>query len=94
MSNYEELEDLPATIREGMPREAQELYLQAFRRERENLKMSGETDEETLSEAAHDAGLFAVERQFQRDDAGCWQAAPVGEQIDPRKMDFSGKGEK
>jgi hypothetical protein len=51
--------------------------------------MSGGTDEEALSEAAHEAGLFAVERQFEQDGEGHWRQAPVGEEMDPDDMDFS-----
>lgn len=89
MSNYEELDDLPSSIRERMPVEAQELYLAAFRRKRETLKMGGETDEEALSESSHEAGLFAVEQRFEQDEQGRWRLAPVGEEMDPDDMDFS-----
>lgn len=94
MSNYEELEDLPSTIREQMPLEAQQLYLAAFRRKRETMKMSGEEHEEALSEAAHEAGLFAVEQQFEQDQEGRWQQAPVGKDMDPDDRDFSETNEK
>lgn len=94
MSNHESLEGLPQPIREQMPVEAQGLYLAAYRRKREKMKMSGETDEEALSDGAHEAGLFAVEQQFRQDDEGRWQRAPVAEEMDLRKMDFSqGDGE-
>lgn len=94
MSNYEQLEDLPSSIRDRMPVEAQRLYLAASRRKWEKMKMSGETSEETLSERAHEAGLFAVEQQFRQDDEGRWRQAPVGEEMDPQKMDFSETNEK
>ena len=94
MSNYEDLDDLPSSLRERMPVEAQQLYLAAFRRTREKMKMSGEKNEETLSERAHEAGLFAVEQQFRQDDEGRWRQAPVGEEMDPQKMDFSETNEK
>ena len=89
MSNYEELEDLPSSIREQMPLEAQQLYLAAFRRKQETMKMSGEAHEDALSEAAHEAGLFAVEQQFEQDEDGHWRQAPVGEEMDPDDLDFS-----
>jgi cation transport regulator ChaB len=89
MSNYPKLEDLPPSIREQMPPEAQQLYLAAFRRKRETMKMSGEINEEALSEAAHEAGLFAVEQQFEKDAEGRWRQAPVGEEMDPDDLDFS-----
>lgn len=93
MSNYQGVEDLPSSIREQMPPEAQELYLAAFRRKRETMKMSGETHEEALSEAAHEAGLFAVEQQFEQDADGQWRPAPVGEEMDPDDLDFSERDE-
>ena len=48
----------------------------------------------TVPEASHEAGLFAVERQFEQDDEGRWPQAPVGEEIDPDDLDFSLTDEK
>lgn len=94
MSNYEQIEDLPKSITRRMPVEAQQLYLAAFRRKRERMKMDGGTDEERISAAAHEAGLFAVQQQFEQDEAGRWRQAPIGEDMDPDNMNFIERGEK
>jgi cation transport regulator len=74
---YESIEDLPDTVRDVLPREAQEVYLEAFHESFEGY------DEETSSEMNQEAvanrdAWAAVKAEYTRDDeTGEWY--PAGE---------------
>jgi cation transport regulator len=69
---YETRKDLPATITDVLPQDAQEIYLEAYR------AMWDEYDEESTGhlsshEVAHRQGWMAIERAFVQDPkTGTW----------------------
>ncbi len=64
---YRALSDLPKVLRKELPRRAQEIYLAAHTRTWEKCVASQDyEDERSIAETAHKAGLFAVEREYER----------------------------
>ena len=74
---YESVKDLPETVQDVLPREAQEVYLEAYNTSWENY------DEEATSELSREAfatrdAWTAVKREFTKDEeTGTWY--PAGE---------------
>jgi cation transport regulator len=74
---YERIEELPDTVRDVLPEQAQEVYLEAFKASWESY------DEEKSSEMSQEAvanrdAWSAVKREYTRDDeTGKWY--PAGE---------------
>jgi cation transport regulator len=61
---YEKLEDLPDSVREHLPKHAQEIYRAAF---------NNAWDEYRHDEArAHRVAWGAVEKEYRKDDSGEW----------------------
>jgi cation transport regulator ChaB len=87
MKHYETLEDLPRSLREELPERAQHIYLAKYRETWTKCHMGGVTSETELAALAHDAGMLAVEGQFEKDERGRWRDAPVGSAIDPDKLE-------
>lgn len=74
---YESIEELPDTVREVLPEEAQEIYVEAFNASWElyDEEQAGEMSQEAV--ANRDAWA-AVKRDYTRDDeTGKWH--PAGE---------------
>jgi len=72
---YEELEELPESIRGSLPKHAQEIYLaafnNAFRQYRDPDKRRGQAD---LEETAHRVAWAAVKEQYRKDrETGKWK---------------------
>lgn len=84
---YLELDDLPQSLRNELPEDAQRMYLAVYRRVWETTAMSGERADRELDETAHEAAMLEVQRRFERDDEGHWVQAPVDEAIDPDKLE-------
>lgn len=87
MKYYESLGDLPSSLREELPERAQCLYLAKYRETWAKCHMGGVTGERELATLAHDAGMLAVEGQFEKDQQGRWREAPAGAAIDPDKLE-------
>lgn len=87
MKRYERLEDLPRSLREELPERAQRLYLAKHRETWTRCHMGGVTGEQELARLAHDAGMLAVEGEFEKDQQGRWREAPVAASIDPDKLE-------
>lgn len=67
--SYEELPDLPADLRDELPRRAQEIYQAAYNRVYETSMASAEEhDAPSIAEKAHKAALLAVEMEYQKDE--------------------------
>lgn len=76
---YTSISDLPATIREELPSDAQELYLAAY-----NQALEDRTDDDTLCAeiVAHNAAMRQVKNEFSYDSEGRWKSDPIGEHMD------------
>lgn len=68
---YETIEDIPDTLREALPEEAQKLYLDAYQGAWEGYdeKMGGEMDRDSV---AHRQGMYAVHQEYVQHDDGKW----------------------
>lgn len=86
---YQKIEELPHSLRNELPENAQLMYLAVYQRVWETTAMGGETGEEALADTAHEAALQEVQRRFEKDDDGNWVQAPVGEDIDKSKIEGS-----
>ena len=84
---YLELDDLPQSLREQLPQDAQRLYLAVYRRVWETTSMSGERADQELDETAHDAAMLEVQRRFEKDDQGNWVQVPLDDNIDRDKLE-------
>jgi cation transport regulator len=81
--SYEELPDLPADLRDELPRHAQEIYQAAYNRVYETSMASGEEhDAQSIAEKAHKAALLAVEMEYRKDEKNRWQRAPLSADLD------------
>ncbi|MGH8584687.1 MAG: ChaB family protein [Gammaproteobacteria bacterium] len=85
--SYEELPDLPADLRDELPRRAQEIYQAAYNRVYETSMASGEDHDcdaaqSMIAEKAHKAALLAVEMEYQKDEQNRWRRAPISEDMD------------
>ncbi|HZD53578.1 MAG TPA: ChaB family protein [Woeseiaceae bacterium] len=84
--DYESLADLPQSLKDELSDLAQRAYLSTHRRVWEKCRMGGMENEDDLARAAHDAAMLAVEAEFEKDERGRWQRAPVASRIDPDKL--------
>lgn len=74
---YESKKELPDTVRDVLPEEAQEIYLEAFNRSWE-MYDEEETGQMSREAVANRDGWAAVKRDYTRDDeTGKWY--PAGE---------------
>lgn len=87
MKLYHTIEELPCSLRQELPETALRLYLAVYQRTWESCTMGGETGGEGLAESAHEAAMLAVQRRFDKDEQGQWRQSPVGEAIDPDKLE-------
>jgi cation transport regulator len=72
LMRYEKKSDLPDTIRDVLPHEAQELYLEAYQKSYDNYKApeGGELSQESV---AHRDGWTAVQQEYEQDkETGEW----------------------
>ena len=85
--SYIELSDLPRSLRHELPRRAQEIYQAAYNRVYE-VCMASENlyDHQAIAETAHQAALFAVRMEYEKDERGCWRRAPISEDMDKEKI--------
>jgi cation transport regulator len=84
---YLDLDDLPPSLREELPEDAQRMYLAVYRRVWETTAMSGERADPKLDETAHEAAMLEVQRRYEKDDEGRWVQAPVDAAIDTDKLE-------
>lgn len=69
---YKKLEDLPDTLRESLPKEAQNIYIKAFKKAWDEYeeKQGGDMDRESV---AHRQGMKKVRDEFvYHEDTGEW----------------------
>jgi cation transport regulator len=72
---YNKLEELPESVRDALPKHAQEIYRAAFNSAWDEYKEPQERrGQESREEAAHKVAWAAVKHQYTKDDAsGRWQ---------------------
>jgi cation transport regulator ChaB len=85
-ANYASLDDLPQSLRKELPDMAQRTYLSTYQRVWEKCHMGGMESEDELAQTAHEAAMLAVSGQFEKDEQGRWQNAPVGGEVRPDKI--------
>ena len=73
---YNTLDDLPGSVREHLPRHAQEIYRAAYKSAWDEYKTPQDRrDDESRKEAAHRVAWAAVKHQYEKDEAsGQWHA--------------------
>lgn len=70
---YKNLEDLPAQVKENLPKHAQEIYLRAFDNARNQYKEPKERrGKESREQTAHKVAWSAVEKTHHKDKSGKW----------------------
>lgn len=87
MEEYRTIEDLPRSLRDELPEDAQRMYLAVHQRVWETSAMGGNKSDDELAKTAHEAAMLEVERRFEKDEKGNWAQAPVGDAIDRDKLE-------
>ena len=75
MSVYAHVKDLPLTVRDHMPRAAQEIYLQAFNNAwKRYTELDNPFEDATPEEAAHRLAWATVQHDYEKDEStGDWR---------------------
>ena len=69
---YKSTSDLPDSVRDNLPKHAQEIYKEAFNSAFDEYKDRGDEREET----AHRVAWSAVKKKYRKDEkSGKWEAA-------------------
>jgi cation transport regulator len=87
MKPYRTLEELPQSLRNELPENAQRMYLAVYQRVWETAGMGGGRSDGERAATAHDAAIFEVQRRFEKDEQGEWVQAPVDDEIDRDKLE-------
>lgn len=87
MVHYRTLGDLPQSLRNELPEQAQRMYLAVYQRVWETEAMGGGKSDAELGNTAHEAAMLEVQRRFDRNEQGEWVEAPVGEEIGTGKLE-------
>jgi cation transport regulator len=70
---YEKVSELPESVRDNVPRNAQEIYKEAFNSAWEQYDKPGERrGHASREETAHKVAWAAVKREYEKDDKGRW----------------------
>jgi cation transport regulator len=71
---YNSTQDLPESVREHLPKHAQEIYQEAYNHAWEEYKDPGERrGQESRETVAHKVAWSAVEKKYQKDESGRWR---------------------
>jgi cation transport regulator len=72
---YRTIADLPDSVRDNVPKHAQEIYLAAFNSAWEQYDQPSERrGDDTREETAHQVAWAAVKRKYQKDEkSGKWR---------------------
>jgi cation transport regulator len=72
---YHKLNDLPDSVRDNLPKHAQEIYMEAFNSAWEQYKdPEDRRGDATREETAHRVAWAAVKQSYEKDDSsGKWQ---------------------
>ncbi len=73
---YQKLKDLPASVRDNLPKHVQEIYLEAYNSAWEQYDQPEERrGDATREETAHRVAWAAVKRKYEKDEkSGKWTA--------------------
>lgn len=70
---YASIDDLPAPVREHLPRHAQEIYKEAFNSAWDDYAEPGERrGDDSREEVAHKVAWSAVKKDYAKGDDGDW----------------------
>lgn len=71
---YDSVQDLPESVKEHLPRHAQEIYQEAYNHAWEEYRDPGERRGHDSREAtAHKVAWSAVEKKYKKDESGRWR---------------------
>jgi cation transport regulator len=72
---YSSISNLPDSVRDNLPRHAQEIYKEAFNSAWEEYADKDERrSDESREEVAHKVAWSAVKQKYEKDGDGDWQA--------------------
>ncbi|KRG71536.1 putative cation transport regulator ChaB [Pseudoxanthomonas dokdonensis] len=72
---YERISDLPDSVRDNVPRHAQDIYKEAFNSAWQQYKDPDDRrDDASREEVAHRVAWSAVKEKYQKGDDGHWHA--------------------
>ncbi|MGB3268954.1 MAG: putative cation transport regulator ChaB [Rhodanobacter sp.] len=72
---YSSISNLPDSVRDNLPRHAQEIYKEAFNSAWEEYADKDERrGDESREEVAHKVAWSAVKQKYEKDGDGDWQA--------------------
>ena len=71
---YKNLSDLPGSVRDNLPKHAQEIYRAAYNSAWDEYKDPEERrDDASREEVSHRVAWSAVEQTYKKDDSGQWR---------------------
>ena len=71
---YKNLSDLPDSVRDNLPKHAQEIYRAAYNSAWDEYKDPSERrDDASREEVSHRVAWSAVEKTYEKDDSGRWR---------------------
>lgn len=71
---YDKLNDLPDSVRDNLPKHAQEIYMKAFNSAWEQYdKPEERRGDATREETAHKVAWSAVKNDYEKSDDGKWR---------------------
>ena len=71
---YKNLSDLPDSVRDNLPRHAQEIYRAAYNSAWDEYKDPGERrDDASRETVSHRVAWSAVEQTYKKDNSGRWR---------------------
>jgi cation transport regulator len=72
---YESLTELPESVRDNLPKHAQEIYKEAFNSAWEQYADPDERrDDASREEVAHRVAWAAVKKKYEKDSQGRWKS--------------------
>lgn len=71
---YDKLQDLPQSVKDSLPKHAQEIYKEAFNNAYKEYATSEDRDNpnESREELAHKVAWAAVKKSYKKDSSGRW----------------------
>ena len=71
---YKNLSDLPDSVKDNLPKHAQEIYRAAYNSAWDEYKDPDERrDDASREEVSHRVAWSAVEQKYEKDDSGRWR---------------------
>jgi len=72
---YQRITELPASVKDNLPKHAQEIYKEAFNSAWDDYRDPGERrTEESREEVSHKVAWSAVKQKYEKGDDGDWHA--------------------